>query len=312
MHCQIKKQTNMEYNKKTRSDLFKIDPRAIVVMDNFNSRRDFGDIAELSESIRQQGILNPLSVKPFTDTDGVERYKLVDGERRYRAVMRLIEQGVEIQRVPVLFVSKSTTEFEMVMQQLTRNEGKRFTEYENALAYKKMLDLSQMTRKELAIKLGYSTTENKCITWRIDTALKHLERDERVQELLRNNEIDGSLVRKIYQAHKGDEQSAVNEILRMKENKDNETATEDSESKENGKSKLTEKDLDKSSKTIVVQDSQTIKKGLTKLFSYLYNYTDNEGNLNFELDMVAILQGLKSGMDINQVLTELTANQEIA
>ena len=294
------------YNKKTKSDLYKIDPRAIVIMDGFNSRCDFGDLDELAQSIKENGILNPISVKPFTDNDGIERYKLVDGERRYRAVMSLIEQGVDIQRVPALFISKSTNEFEMILQQLTRNEGKRFNEYEMGLAYKKMLDVSQMTRKELALKLGYATKGNKGITWRIDVALKHLERDERVQELLRNNLIDGSLVRTIYQSYKDDELGAVNEILAMQERKTQEAKNsnkdEDSSNKKLNKNKLTAKDLDKDGQTIIVKDSQLIKKGLTKLLAYLYQYADDKGEIPFELDFVEILSELKKGGDIKSIL----------
>ena len=292
------------YNKKTKTDLYKIDPRAIVIMDGFNSRCDFGDLDELAQSIKENGILNPISVKPFTDDDGIERYKLVDGERRYRAVMSLIDQGVDIQRVPALFISKSTNEFEMILQQLTRNEGKRFNEYEMGLAYKKMLDVSQMTRKELALKLGYTTNGKKCITWRIDVALKHLERDERVQELLRNNLIDGSLVRTIYQSHKDDELGAVNEILAMQEKKTQETKNSNKESseKKSNQNKLTAKDLDKDGQTIIVKDSQLIKKGLSKLLAYLYQYADDKGEIPFELDFVEILSELKKGGDIKSIL----------
>ena len=295
------------YNKKTKSDLYKIDPRAIVVMDGFNSRCDFGDLEELAQSIKENGILNPISVKPYKDENGVERYRLVDGERRYRAVMSLIEQGVDILRVPALFISKSTSEFDMLLQQVTRNEGKRFNEYEMGLVYKKMLDVSQMTRKELATKLGYSTTENKCITWKIDVAMKHLERDERVQDLLRKNAIDGSLVRTIYQSHKNDENGAVQEILDMVSKK------QDSNNNNNAKpNKVTTKDLDKNGYTFVAKDSQAIKNGLNKLIKYVMQYADNDGNIPFELDILDILDQLKQGKDIKSVLDGYINANEVA
>ena len=53
-------------------------------MDDFNARRDF-DLEELKEQIKAKGVLNPITVLPFKDEDGIERYKLVDGERRYRS-----------------------------------------------------------------------------------------------------------------------------------------------------------------------------------------------------------------------------------
>ena len=82
----------METNATKRTDIFQIDPRNIVVMENFNARRDF-DLEELKEQIKAKGVLNPITVIPFKDGSGVECYKLVDGERRYRATMLAIEEG---------------------------------------------------------------------------------------------------------------------------------------------------------------------------------------------------------------------------
>ena len=64
-----------------RTDIYNIDPRNVVVMDGFNVRRDF-DLDELKEQIKSKGVLNPISVIPYKDKDGNEKYKLVDGERR--------------------------------------------------------------------------------------------------------------------------------------------------------------------------------------------------------------------------------------
>ena len=82
----------METNKTTKTDIYKIDPRNIVVKDGFNSREDFGDIDTLAKQIEENGILNPISVVPFKDESGNEKYRLIDGERRYRAVMSLLEK----------------------------------------------------------------------------------------------------------------------------------------------------------------------------------------------------------------------------
>ena len=72
----------MGTNPTKRKDIFLVDPRNIVGVDGFNVRRDF-DLEELKEQIKSKGVLNPLTVIAFRDNDGVERYKLVDGERRY-------------------------------------------------------------------------------------------------------------------------------------------------------------------------------------------------------------------------------------
>ena len=50
----------------------------------FNPRKHFDEVSlnELAESIRQQGILQPVTVRHIADGNG---YELVFGERRYRA-----------------------------------------------------------------------------------------------------------------------------------------------------------------------------------------------------------------------------------
>ena len=56
---------------------------ANVQPSNYNPRKNFDEasLAELSESIRQQGVLQPIGVRPIEDN----RFEIVFGERRYRA-----------------------------------------------------------------------------------------------------------------------------------------------------------------------------------------------------------------------------------
>ena len=124
----------METNATKRTDIFQIDPRNIVVMDDFNARRDF-DLEELKEQIKAKGVLNPITVLPFKDEDGIERYKLVDGERRYRATMLAIEEGTNIPYIKALKLPKDTSTEELLIEQMMRNEGK--TQNEIAEKFKK-------------------------------------------------------------------------------------------------------------------------------------------------------------------------------
>jgi len=54
----------------------------------FNPRKDFRDeeLAELAESIRQKGLVQPIIVRP--DPDNEQRFEIVAGERRWRAAQR--------------------------------------------------------------------------------------------------------------------------------------------------------------------------------------------------------------------------------
>lgn len=261
-------------NKTTKSDIYKIDPRNIVVQDGFNSRTDFGDIDELAEQIKAQGILSPITVVPFTDENGEEKYRLVDGERRYRATMKLIESGTDIARIPALYASKSLTKEDLLAQQLIRNEGKPFSEYEYGIAFRKFVDFGY-TSKEISEKLGIKR-------WKVDSFLAHLNRDERVQKLMREGRITGVDVRHIYQATK-DEAKAVKQILRLAEKAENK-----------GEKKLSLKDLNMDDDYNVVKDTATVKKGLATLFMYINSYT-NDGAIELNMDIYDIYEAITSG-----------------
>ena len=65
---------------------------------NYNPRKNFdvASLAELAESIRQQGVLQPIGVRPVADTC---RFEIIFGERRYRA--SLMAEQVEIPAIEI-------------------------------------------------------------------------------------------------------------------------------------------------------------------------------------------------------------------
>ena len=255
----------METNKTTKTDIYKIDPRNIVVEDGFNSREDFGDIDTLAKQIEENGVLNPISVVPFKDESGNEKYRLIDGERRYRAVMSLLDRGVTIDRIPALFQPKSADQKALLVQQIIRNEGKGFNEMELAIAYKKLLD-EGMTKEEIVEKIagGKHSKVNYC--------LGHLNRDERIQKLIADGKVSGVLVRQIYSAHgKDDKDGAVKELLELAERVEGKIET-DGNSK---KARATKKDL-LSNDVQLRQDSTAIRKGITLLLMYNEHYNPDK------------------------------------
>lgn len=153
----------METNATKRTDIFLIDPRNIVVVENFNVRRDF-DLEELKEQIKSKGVLNPVTVIPFKE-DGVERYKLVDGERRYRATMLAIEEGANIQYIKALKAPKDASLEDLYIEQMMRNEGKRFTEYECAIMFRRFKEEFGYSQIEIADKFKKSPAfVSKCLS----------------------------------------------------------------------------------------------------------------------------------------------------
>lgn len=274
----------MTKNKKTQ--LLHIDPKNISVKENFNSRRDFGDIEELASQIAKDGILNPIHVQEIPNKEG--KYTLVDGERRFRAVLYNLKQGITMDAIPALLVNEKDLK-DLYRIQVQTNEGKNFNEYEYGIAYSRLRDLG-MSNQEIAKFVG-----KKLYT--VSYCIGHLSRDKRVQELLKEERITGVDVRHIYQAHKNEEE-AVRTILKLKEYAD-----------EHGEHKLCLKNLKKVKdivlsdnifdKTTIAMDTTSIKNGLYKLIGYMQK-VDPSKKKNFTIKY--IVDELKKGKLIDEIL----------
>lgn len=99
---------------------------------------------ELAESIKTQGILQPLLVEKISDDD----YAIIAGERRYRAALSL---GLE--RIPVIV--KEFTDFQRLEVSLIENiQRENLNPIEEAKAYVYLLDKAQIKQEELADRVG--------------------------------------------------------------------------------------------------------------------------------------------------------------
>jgi ParB-like chromosome segregation protein Spo0J len=80
---------------------------------------------------------------------------VTNGECRYRAVMMLIEQGVEIKSVPVMGEDRFANEADRLFTQFISNSGKPFGPIENARLFKRLIDMG-WAQKDIAGKSGMS------------------------------------------------------------------------------------------------------------------------------------------------------------
>ena len=113
---------------------------------------DYNDISSLAESICQNGILQPLSVRK------VDRgYELIAGERRLRAA-----KLVQLRYVPciILDISARTSAVLALVENIQRQDLSFFDE---ANAIEKLISYYGMTQEDAALKLGkaQSTIANK-------------------------------------------------------------------------------------------------------------------------------------------------------
>lgn len=208
----------METNATKRTDIFLIDPRNIVVMDDFNVRRDF-DLDELKEQIKAKGVLNPITVIPFKDGN-VERYKLVDGERRYRATMLAIQEGADIPFVKALKAPKDATQEDLYIEQMMRNEGKRFSEYECGIMFKRFRDEFGYTQNEIAEKFRKSPAF-------ISKCLSLMDLPKEIQERIIRNEISAKAAKDIVAGYETDQEriEATEKAVEIAQKQGKRTAT---------------------------------------------------------------------------------------
>ena len=123
-------------------------PLNVLAESNTNPRRIFEDAAlkELAESIRSQGVLSPLLVRPITE----QRFEIVAGARRYRAA-----QIAEVPTVPVRIVK--LTDAEALEAQLIENLQRRDVHpLEEAQGFKALLNLEEpkYSIEQIGAKVG--------------------------------------------------------------------------------------------------------------------------------------------------------------
>ena len=115
----------------------------------YNPRKHYTEesLAELAESIRQQGVLQPIKVRPLADTD---RYEIVFGERRYRASLM-----AGLAEMPVTIAEYSDEEAEEIA--ITENLHREdVTPIEEANAYQRLIESGRHDVSTLAILFGKS------------------------------------------------------------------------------------------------------------------------------------------------------------
>jgi ParB family chromosome partitioning protein len=110
-------------------------------------RRAFDEtkIEELASSIRNQGIIQPLVVRPNGD-----QFELIAGERRWRAAMK-----AGLSRVPV--VVRNATDHEALQLALVENlQREDLNSIEEAGGYRRLQDEFHWSQEEMAEKVGKS------------------------------------------------------------------------------------------------------------------------------------------------------------
>lgn len=160
------KKTTEEKSEKTVDgilmDINKVEPNRNQPRKNF----DEDALIELSESIKQFGVLQPLIVQ---DKNGY--YEIIAGERRWRAA-----KLAKLKEVPVII--KQLTDQEVVEISLIENiQRENLNPIEEAIAYKRLLTEFNLKQDEVAERVSKSRTA-------VTNSMRLLKLNEKVQQMV--------------------------------------------------------------------------------------------------------------------------------
>ena len=138
---------------------------------SFQPRKDFGEEAlkELADSIREQGVLQPLVVRPRNGA-----FELIAGERRWRAA-----QLAGLKEVPVL-VREADDRKVLELALIENLQRENLNPIEEALGYSKLISDFQLKQEEAAVRVGKNRST-------VANLLRLLQLHPEVQNYVRNN-----------------------------------------------------------------------------------------------------------------------------
>ena len=169
-----------------------------IMPNRFQPRIRFSEeaLTELTNSIKEHGVIQPITVRPVGN-----KFEIVAGERRYKASVLAGKQTI-----PAIIVNlddASCAELALI-ENVQRQD---LTPIEEAISYKKILDMGSLTQEALAVKLGknQSTIANK---------LRLLNLDDEVQKALLENRISERHARSLLKLdNKLEQQEMLNRII---------------------------------------------------------------------------------------------------
>ena len=186
----VKKEKTEAQEKPAAERLVKISS----VEPNLNQpRRHFDEDAlmELSESIKQYGVLQPLLV-----SDKKDYFEIIAGERHWRAA-----KMAGLKEVPV--VVKEFTDQEIVEISLIENiQREDLNPVEEAMAYKRLIDEFHLKQDEIAERVGKSRTA-------VTNAMRLLKLSEKVQQMLIDEMITAGHARAILSIADKEKQESI-------------------------------------------------------------------------------------------------------
>lgn len=169
-------QSERELDEEVREhDIVQEIPVTDIIPNRFQPRTVFKDskIEELAETIKVHGMIQPIVVRVHED-----KYEIIAGERRWRAVTSL---GWEMVPAIIKHLDDEQTAAVALIENLQRED---LTSIEEAMAYAKLIDIHGLTQEGLAMSLGkgQSTIANKLRLLKLPTSVQNALLEKKITE----------------------------------------------------------------------------------------------------------------------------------
>ena len=164
----------------------------------YQPRVEFDDEAlmELSQSIRENGLIHPITVRK--ENDG---YEIVAGERRYRAM-----KIAGMLDIPVIVIDAD--EVQMAEMALVENiQRENLSAIEEAKAYVQIMKTSGISQSQLALKVGKSQSA-------VANKIRLLQLEEEVQQAVSARQITERHARVLLSVPKEEQKHVLDTIVK--------------------------------------------------------------------------------------------------
>ncbi|MEQ8204659.1 MAG: ParB/RepB/Spo0J family partition protein, partial [Woeseia sp.] len=144
----------------------------------YQPRQSLSDdsLSELANSIREQGVLQPLIVRPISAANGIT-HEIVAGERRWRA-----SQIVGLEFVPVV-VRELDDQSALAVALIENLQREDLNAIEQAHSLMRLAKEFQLTHQQVADAVGRSRSS-------VSNLLRLLDLDDAVKDMLANGRLD--------------------------------------------------------------------------------------------------------------------------
>jgi ParB family transcriptional regulator, chromosome partitioning protein len=164
-----------------------------------NPRRLFteGDLEDLTHSIREHGIVQPVVVRPVAGSP--DRFELIAGERRWRAAQR-----AGLAAIPVI-IREVDDRVALELAIIENVQRADLNPIEEGMGYQQLIDEHEYTQADLAQVIGKSRSH-------VANTLRLLKLPETVRDLITNGSLSAGHARTLITAE--DPSGLANKIIR--------------------------------------------------------------------------------------------------